>query len=127
MPEGYLADGGDSPLARKIRQLLGATDDEPIVAVTPQFTRTYGGGVYWTPKSAEELDKVKEAPESLLWDMGLRKFSEDGGLWLYPGEWFDAIPEGYEVTDINGYVERFCKATEDSDIRFGCLAFGFIK
>jgi hypothetical protein len=46
---------------------------------------------------------------------------------LYPKEWYDLIPENYEIVCISGEVEHFKKGVTDDDIRFGCIAYGFIQ
>ena len=45
-------------------------------------------------------------------------------LWLLPAEWYDAIPNGFPVTDIFGCIEQFERGKTDDDRRFGLLAFG---
>jgi hypothetical protein len=45
-------------------------------------------------------------------------------LMLLPGEWYSAIPNGFEGEDINGNPDVFERGATDDDIRFGCLAFG---
>lgn len=47
-------------------------------------------------------------------------------LWLFPKEWYNSIPDGLEVIDINGGKEEFKRHETDSDIRFGALAYGFV-
>lgn len=46
---------------------------------------------------------------------------------LIPGEWYNSIPEGFELYDICGHKELFKKGETDDDIRFGCLAYGIIR
>lgn len=46
-------------------------------------------------------------------------------LWLYPGEWYSAIPNGLSVVDIFYKDDVFELGVADNDIRFGCLSFGF--
>lgn len=123
MPEHMLSDADESPLAAYIREFMGVGPNEPVVAVTPQFTRTDGKNPYWHPKNALGLDALKTAPAAILLDLGLREW--DKGHWLYPGEWYNHIPAGYEVLDINGKIKRFDPDVTDNDIRFGCLAYGF--
>jgi hypothetical protein len=43
---------------------------------------------------------------------------------LFPGEWFEFIPEGMLLEDIEGVQESFSRASEDNDIRCGYLAYG---
>lgn len=76
------------------------------------------------PETETGFDQLKDLSESELESLGLRNWSED--LYLFPGEWFDAIPKGYEVVDINGQTEEFGPEEHSRDIRFGCLAFGIV-
>jgi hypothetical protein len=48
-------------------------------------------------------------------------------LWLFPGEWYEHIPEGFEVVTLRFQRERFTRRETDNDIRFGCLAYGILK
>ena len=57
-----------------------------------------------------------DAPTKLL--------AEDEDIILFPGEWFDAIPEGFVTTGLSGESKPWKKSEEDDDIRFGCLAYG---
>jgi len=77
------------------------------------------------PKDKKFFDSLKNVPEKTLIQLGLRQWKR--GHWLYPGEWYDSIPEGYPVVDIFGETELFEHGKTDDDIRFGCLAYGFIK
>jgi len=126
MPEYRLPPrGAGSFFADKLREAIGAGDYEEIRVTTPQFERVNGKKVYYYPQTAEEFDALKQAPADILLDMGLRRW--EGEHWLYPGEWYDCIPESYEVVDIFGVVEQFERGVTDDDIRFGCLAYGFIR
>lgn len=126
MPEGKLEHGDVSELAAKIRAALGVGTYEEVNIVTPQFEREDGKKItVIPPKKASFFDQIKKAPKSLLKDMGLRPWDESG-LWLFPHEWYEHIPEGYMVTDINGQEEPFRRGHTDDDIRFGVLAFGVV-
>lgn len=48
----------------------------------------------------------------------------DEDVLLFPGEWFDLIPEGFKTTGLYGEETVWEKAKADDDIRFGCLAYG---
>jgi hypothetical protein len=65
-----------------------------------------------------DLDKCSSisAPDKL--------FEIDEDILLFPGEWFNIIPEGFLVTDLFGEQYAFIKEKSDDDIRFGCLAYG---
>lgn len=124
MPEGNLAFGDVNPLAAKIREAIGAGPFEEVRITTPQFERTDGRQVTVFPTGAKFLDALKTAPKEILKDCCMRGWDEELKLWLFPGEWYDHIPEGYMVTDIFGHDEPFEKGKTDDDIRFGCLSFG---
>lgn len=48
----------------------------------------------------------------------------DEDIILFPGEWYDVIPDGFIVTGLYGEQYPFKKGDTDDDIRFGCLAYG---
>ena len=125
MEDELLAFGDTNPIAKKIRDMLGVGDYEDVGVVLPQFERTDGKTITYVPTTVAEYDALKKAPEDILKDIGLVNW--DGKIWLYPAEWYDYIPEGYEVTNIRGETENFQKGVTDDDIRFGCLAYGLMK
>jgi len=61
-----------------------------------------------------------------------RDSNDDGGderpqthtLWLFPGTWYQHIPNGFPIVDIFGVLDEFERGKTDDDIRYGCLAFG---
>lgn len=124
MPEGELAFGDVNPLAAKIREAIGAGPYEQVRVTTPQFVRPSGKSVTVFPTGPAFLDALKTAPKEILKDCLMSAWSEDSKVWLFPGEWYNHIPEGYIVTDIFDNDEPFQKGKTDDDIRFGCLSFG---
>lgn len=48
----------------------------------------------------------------------------DEDIILFPGEWYDVIPDGFMVTGLYGESYPFKKGDSDDDIRFGCLPYG---
>lgn len=94
--------------------------------VTPQFERQDGQDPAPAPANREEFEKLRDADVDELQELGLRKWSDtdDGELWLFPGEWFDHIPAGFDVETINGETETFDPDEHSRDIRFGVLAYG---
>lgn len=100
----------------------------PIEIVTPQFTRTDGLPISAPNLTPDEWQNLGKLPLERLRQMGFQMWDEDekGIHWLFPGEWFHHIPEGLEVVSISGKTRLFNKHTEDDDIRFGALSFGFI-
>lgn len=58
-------------------------------------------------------------------ELRFKKFDEDmPDLWLFPLYLVPIIPEGLEVTSINGETFKYEKDKMDNDIRFGCVAYG---
>ncbi len=58
----------------------------------------------------------KEVPIQLL--------EVDEDIILFPGEWYNIIPDGFKCTSLYGQTAIFQKGKSDNDIRFGCIAFG---
>ena len=110
-------------------EILGIDDGETIQLLTPQFEREYKLKIAWIPQTADEFDEVKKLPAEILLKMGVRKWQHEGNQahYLYAGEWFDNIPDGYAIVSITGKEKKFKKGVSDDDIRFGCLAYGFIR
>lgn len=129
MPEGTLKIGDGNPLAARIREALGVGQDDVVQVVTPQFERTDGIEVTVRPQSAEHLDKLKALPHEDLCRIGVGVWMRgaDWTHYVFPGEWYDYIPPGYIITGICGDDEPFVPGETDDDIRFGCLAYGWIR
>ena len=122
MSESLLVFGDTDPIAKKIRDMLGVGNYDEVRCILPQFERVDGKKITYIPKTVSEFDAIKKAPSDVLKDIGLSKWDEK--IWLFPEEWYDYIPEGYEIVDIFGKTEKFQKGITDDDIRFGCLSFG---
>lgn len=131
MPKGELVPGDEDALAKAIRDAIGASTYERVEVTTPQFERTDGKTITYIPTTADELDGLKaKAPDWVLADIGMGKWDklDDGRVhWLFPGEWYKAIPEGYPIVFIDGETGAFVPDTTDDDIRFGCLPYGWIR
>lgn len=111
--------------------------------MTPQFERTEKLEYNWIPENNEEFNKIiDKASMTILFGFGFRIWDtmnniisenetskellkEDENVILFPGEWYNVIPEDFIVTDIFGEENPFKKNVSDDDIRFGCLAYGF--
>jgi hypothetical protein len=122
-------DASDKDFAEKLTAALGLQPGEQIEFITPQFERVDGRTINYFPKTVREFDALKGLSETYLRNMGC-------GVWektdkeihfLYPKEWYEFIPENYEIISISGDVEQFKKGETDDDIRYGCLAYGFVQ
>lgn len=62
---------------------------------------------------------IEEAKE-----LRFSKWDEESDLYLFPLWLVPLIPEGMEVTSINGETFKYSKENTNNDIRFGCVAYG---
>lgn len=122
---GYHMSQGEQ-IVSAIRDALDMDDGETLVVQTPKFERSDGVGPSEPPLTEAAMDRLKKADRSELKALGLRRWSDVTGLWLFPHEWHPHIPEEYPLTDING--ERTCRAEYPAtpDKRFGVLSFGIV-
>lgn len=93
-----------------------------IIITGSQHERVDGTVPAAPPK---DFDALRSMKQDQLQELGMRVWDETG-LMLFPGEWYDFIPAGYDIVDISGNREKFEPGTTDNDIRFGCLAFGIL-
>lgn len=116
----------DPDFIEKFREATGIKPGDRLHIMTPQFDR--GDGLKVQPPKVD-FDKLHELSESTLKAIGCQKWSEPDAngevLWLFPHEWYDHIPEGFLVCDINDATEPFKRGVTDDDKRCGALAYGF--
>ena len=130
----------EDELAAKVRAAIGVGDWDPVSAITPQFDRDDGQEPWYIPETLADFDGLCSAPEEVLRTMCMMPWNNTadpddaeetarlgGQLWLFPWQWYDHIPDGYEVVTVCGQRERFEHGRTDDDRRFGCLAFGFVR
>lgn len=124
----------------ELMDVLGIKPGDKLNVITPQFEREYDLEIDFIPKDKVELDAlINSAPQEVLKKMGVCVFTTheeeikygttylgpDEIHYLFPGEWYSHIPNGYPTLTINGDIERFEKGVSDDDIRYGCLPYGF--
>lgn len=114
-------------IGEQIRDAIGASPDDTIHVTVPQFERTPGTpDPEKAPQSLDEWLALSSLSRDDLTRMGCRLWSTETRLMLFPGEWFDSIPEGLMVETVNGGSFGFTREEHNRDIRFGMLAFGVI-
>lgn len=69
------------------------------------------------------LDITKLTREEAV-ELRFCKWDEESDLYLFPLWLVPLIPEGFMVISISGEEFPFDSTTTDTDIRFGCVAFG---
>lgn len=124
--KGFIPPRGINELADKIREAIGASPSEPVeIYAPPHRSRMDGKEVTYAPVSLQEFEALRTLPKSRLVELGLRSWDENG-LMLFPVEWYDLIPEGFELVSIFGEREEFHRGKTDNDCRYGVLAYGII-
>lgn len=78
-----------------------------------------------TPVGYAGFEELTKMTADELFDLGCQPWS--GTHWLYPADWYLAIPEGLPVTDIFKQEQPFSRKTHDPESRLGMLAYGFIS
>lgn len=81
--------------------IVGAVNDAPI-----------------QPSGSMLLDFSNKTP------LPMQILEVDEDIILFPGEWYNIIPDGFKCTSLYGEESIFVKGKSDDDIRFGCIAFG---
>jgi len=103
-------------------------DESKIVSI-PTFSVNSPEDAADLIKGVMEGDIVK-ADGSMLMDLApkevipMKLLDEDEDIILFPGEWYNIIPDGFKCTSLYGEITEFIKGKSDNDIRFGCIAFG---
>jgi len=101
-----------------------------VKIITPQFKRTGKLKKEYTPKNKADLNRIiSDCTHKQLTNMGCGVWekTKEHTHYLYPGEWYNHIPEDFEIVSISGKTSKFKKGKSDDDIRFGCLPYGFLR
>ena len=77
------------------------------------------------PTSRTEWDALRTYSSKELVKRGLGRWDESG-LMLLPGAWYNAIPDGYALTNIFTQPKTFKRGESRDDARFGFLSYGII-
>jgi hypothetical protein len=109
---------------QKLREALGIGPDDVVhVTGSPHEREPH---MITPPDAPKSFDRLRTMTRAELHRWGLRMWSEESGLMLFPAEWYDRIPEGFEIVTINEVTKRFERGVTDDDRRFGLLAFGIV-
>ena len=116
----------DTPLARRIREAIGASETGGVLCYAPPHAeREDGKEILYYPLALADFEALRQLPPERLINLGLRPW-DDSGLLLFPMEWYGLIPEGFEVVTISGETKEFVPGVTDHDCRFGVLAYGIL-
>jgi hypothetical protein len=108
----------------EIRDILDIDEDEILTIQTPQFERADDVEAGRPPLTADAMDRLTHADESDLQDLGLRKWSDESGLWLLPYKWHPHLPPEYPLLSILDEWTSRSEMPANPDKRFGVLAVG---
>lgn len=123
MSRFMLKGAGDNELAAEIRRRIGAGPNEKVEVATPEFDRpAHFPKPGQPPHTTEQWWALHTMTKKQLLEMGCLNW--DGRTMLFPAEWYDHIPKGFIVLDINDTYEKFEPGKTDNDRRFGCLSYG---
>jgi hypothetical protein len=92
----------------------------------PQFQRPDGRHIDYVPDE-KLLQILPYLEEGVLEGLGLQTWDEDRNIWLFPVEWYEHIPEGFEIITINEQVKEFDRDEDHKERRFGVLPFGISR
>lgn len=123
---GKLVPSDESDLAAAIRRAVGAGPYEDVTVYAPPHRSRGDGKVVTYRPTRAEFDLLRTLPREKLVALGLRSWDEVSGLLLFPVEWYDLIPDGFELVCIDGEREVFESGKTDNDCRFGVLAYGIV-
>jgi len=124
----YPVDNTKDP-TRVLMSILGIEQGDEVHITTPQFERLDGRIVWYTPLTLSELKGMRNAPDWVLWELGLQVWEKTSEYthWLYPADWYDYLPDGLDILTVNNTEKVFKHGETSSDRRCGALGYGFIK
>jgi len=122
-------DRSDLNFINNLKKALGLEDGMALEITTPTFNRGDGRAITYFPKTVKEYESIKLLEPENLKKIGCQIWEEKDGkqLWLYPAEWYEHIPAGTKIVDINWETKTFVPGKTDDDRRSGALAYGFTK
>ncbi len=115
--------GEDSPTKLDLTPLDEMEEGEIKVFKPGAFKKIDAPEIKWIPIDAcDDVDNTKSVDEILsAYEESIYE------LWLFPGEWYEHIPEGTTIVSIMGKERPFNREKESNDLSFGALAYGFLK
>lgn len=124
-----LVDMDSTNVAKEIVDTLGLKPGDMVKIMTPQFERIDGLEVPQPENTKEFFDGLRLRSDDDLSKLGLQVWDSNnaGVTWLFPHEWYDRIPEGFEIHGLSGEIYTFAKGVSDDDMRFGALPYGIFK
>ena len=126
-PEIHLLRLDDPNFIEKFMNILG--NPTSINLTGSQHERTDGTTPEKCPETLEQFSQLMALSQEELLKRGCRIWNtfDNKEHWLYPGEWYDNLPEDLPIVTILNKFELFEKGITPSDTRYGMLAYGFVR
>lgn len=122
MKKAKLPTSAKNPTARKIRKAIGVSDTAPVNYTMRPRDRDPRQPPPSPPPDMAGFEALHKLTGKELTALGLGAW--DGKIWLFPGDWYDHIPEGFPIENISNKKSLFERGKTPSDLGFGMLAFG---
>lgn len=117
---------GDPDFGEKLMDAIGAKPGDTVRVVSSPHERPKNFPQPKAPPEPFESVRSMTVEELIARGCGRWDTTDKGIHVLFPKEWYDSIPEGFELVCISGEKVKFKKGSTDDDIRFGCLAYGIV-
>jgi hypothetical protein len=118
-----LPHASDNPAAAAIRRAIGAGPTDPVAySMRPRDRHPSWPAPAQAPAGFAEFAKLFEMSGEQLRALGCGCW--DGGLYLFPVEWYDYIPTGFPIENLFGDVKKFEHGVTPRDPGFGLLSCG---
>lgn len=121
----------------KLDEMMGRIGNNLMNTIQMGLTYEQWGKEFSYEEVIRSYERIKDQAKEIvgnpvdlsdedLKNLGFKKWDEDSEIRLIPIWAYDLIPDGTELTSIGG--SKTVKGTNeiDLDVRFGCIAYGFV-
>ena len=111
MKKTKLPTSAQDPTARKIRKAIGVSDTAPVnYTMRPRDRDPRQPPPTTPPTDMAGFEALHKLTGAELTALGLGNW--DGKIWLFPGDWYDHIPEGFPIENISNKKSLFKRVTK---------------
>ena len=100
--------------------------------VTPQFDRP-AGAPGPAPFPVQGFGGLTASSHGAMHALGCAQWDNEANpvvpghlLYLFPADWYEQIPDGFEIVTFTGKRETFLRGKTSPDRRYGVLAYGVL-
>lgn len=109
--------------AEAVEEVVEAVSDAGFDPVAPPRGRQ--DGVHPPRRPPVDVWVMHRYGRDRLREWGLQPWG-DHGLWTFPAEWADEIPDHFPIVDINGRKMLRSEKPDNPDQRYGALPWGIV-